>query len=106
MKKNKIPMAPAILGSMMLFGGISLIYSGCNACDNTVKNLQSNWTNLPRDITVINALRGDTIFKYSGPCYITDESGKGDITLIYKVNGTSKKADFLGDHVIFIAVEK
>jgi len=106
MKKNKNSMLLIIFGCMMLIGGIGLILSGCNACDNTVKNLQSNFTNLSRDITVINALRGDTIFKYSGPCYITDESGKGDITLIYKVNGVSKKADFLGDHVIFMAVEQ
>ena len=45
-------------------------------------------------------------FTYSGPCYISEGSSSGDVTLIFKRNGVSKKADFIGNHIIFIAKEK
>lgn len=80
--------------------------TGCNSCTQNFKNLESNFSELDRNITVINAIRGDTIFSYSGPCYISDEANPGNVTLIYKVGKKSKKADFLGEHVIFIATEK
>jgi hypothetical protein len=78
---------------------------GCNSCVHTYKNLESNYGELERDITVMNSFTGDTIFKYSGPCYFDTDSGTGNISLIYKVNGSSKKADFIGNFV-FTAIEK
>lgn len=78
---------------------------GCNGCVHTFKNIASNVTDLDRDITVMNSFTGDTIFKYSGPCYFDTDSGTGNTTLIFKVNGSSKKADFIGNFV-FTAVEK
>lgn len=81
-------------------------FTGCNSCTQTIKNLESDFSELDRNITVINAIRGDTLFSYSGPCYISDGANPGDVTLIYKVGKKSKKADFLGEHVIFIATEK
>lgn len=81
-------------------------FTGCNSCTQTFKNLESDFSELDRNITVINAIRGDTIFSYSGPCYISDGANPGDVTLIYKVGKKSKKADFLGEHVIFVATEK
>lgn len=81
-------------------------FTGCNSCTQTFKNLESDFSELDRNITVINAIRGDTLFTYSGPCYISDGTNPGDVTLIYKVGKKSKKADFLGEHVIFIATEK
>lgn len=81
-------------------------FTGCNSCTQTYKNLESDFSKLDRNVTVLNAITGDTLFTYSGPCYISDGTSPGDVTLIYKVNNKSKKADFVGEHVIFIATEK
>lgn len=81
-------------------------FTGCNSCTHMMKDLESDFSELDRDITVINTFLGDTIFTYSGPCYISEGSRAGDITLIYKVGKKSKKADFIGSSVIFIAKEK
>ena len=78
---------------------------GCNGCVHTFKNIESNVGDLTRDITVMNAFTGDTIFRYSGPCYFETNPSEGITSLIYKVDGTSKKADFIGNFV-FTAVEK
>lgn len=85
---------------------ITLAFTGCNSCTHTIKNFESDFSELERDIQVLNAITGDTVFTYSGPCYISVASGSGDITLIFKRNGVSKKADFIGKHIIFIATEK
>ena len=66
---------------------------------------ESDYSELDRDITVINAFNGDTLFSYSGPCYF-DIDSSGSVTLIYKVNGKRKKADFAGSGFIFQAIEK
>lgn len=84
----------------------ALTFTGCNSCTHVMKDLESDFSELERDITVLNAITGDTIFTYSGPCYISEGSGDGDVTLIFKRNGVSKKADFIGNHIIFIAKEK
>lgn len=84
----------------------ALTFAGCNSCTHTLKNLESDFSELERDIKVLNAITGDTIFTYSGPCYISEGSGDGDVTLIFKRNGVSKKADFIGTHIIFIAMER
>lgn len=81
-------------------------FTGCNSCTQTFKNLESDFSELDRNITVLNAITGDTLFTYSGPCYISDGASPGDVTLIYKTGKKSKKADFLGTHMIFIATEK
>ena len=81
-------------------------FTGCNSCTQTFKNLESDFSELDRNITVLNAITGDTLFKYSGPCYISDGASPGDVTLIYKAGKKSKKADFIGTHMIFIATEK
>lgn len=81
-------------------------FTGCNSCTQTIKNLESDFSELDRNITVLNAITGDTLFTYSGPCYIGDGAGPGDVTLIYKAGKKSKKADFIGTHMIFIATEK
>lgn len=86
--------------------GIALATSltGCNSCTMAVKNLESNYTELHRDVVVLNPFNGDTLFTYSGPCYFkTDTSGS--VSLIYTENGRSKKADFVGTFV-FKAIEK
>lgn len=86
---------------------IAFGFTGCNSCTQQFKNLESDLAELERDIVVLNSFTGDTVFKYSGPCYIDGASSAGDITIIYRSNrGKSKKADFLGSHIIFIAVEK
>lgn len=80
---------------------------GCgNSWEQKKKNWASDYGDLERDVTVINALTKDTLFSYSGPCYINTAASPGDITFIYYVNGQAKKADFLGEFVIFTAIEK
>ncbi len=82
-------------------------FKDCNSRTQQIKNLESDFAELDRDIVVLNSFTGDTVFKYSGPCYIDRYSDAGDITIIYRPNGKkAKKADFLGSHVIFVAVEK
>lgn len=85
---------------------VALTFTGCNSCTHFMKDLESDFSELERDIKVLNAITGDTIFTYSGPCYISEGSGDGDVTLIFKRNGVSKKADFIGEHIIFIATER
>lgn len=98
-KLNKLILAAVALA-------ITLTITGCNSCTHLMKDLESDFAELERDITVLNAITGDTVFTYSGPCYISEGSGSGDVTLIFKRNGVSKKADFIGQHIIFIATEK
>lgn len=85
---------------------ITLTFTGCNSFTHMMKDLESDFSELERDITVLNAITGDTVFTYSGPCYISEGSSSGDITLIFKRNGVAKKADFIGEHIIFVATEK
>ena len=79
------------------------IFTGCNSCTQVYKEFQSDITELDRDVTVMHAFTGDTLFHYSGPCYFSEDTGS--VTLIYKVNGHSKKADWVGNF-IFQAIEK
>ena len=79
------------------------IFTGCNSCTQVYKEFQSDFTELDRDVTVMHAFTGDTLFHYSGPCYFSEDTGS--VTLIYKVNGHSKKADWVGNF-IFQAIEK
>ena len=72
------------------------------------KDVQSNYSSLERDVVVVNSFTGDTLFKYSGPCYFTTEGreyNKG-IALIYEQNGKTLKANFAGQNIVFIAVER
>lgn len=80
-----------------------LLFTGCNSCTHTFKNFESDFSELDRDIVVLHAFTGDTLFTYSGPCYFSEDTGS--VTLIYKVHGKSKKADWVGDF-IFQAIEK
>ena len=80
--------------------------SGCNSCTQTMKNIESDFAELDRDVTVLNAITGDTIFSYSGPCYIDGSANPGDVTLLYYQGKKAKKADFIGHHIMFIATEK
>lgn len=83
---------------------VACIFTGCNSCTHTFKNLESDFSELDRDVVVLHPFTGDTLFTYSGPCYITNDSSN-NVTLIFKVNGKSRKADW-SNNVIFQAVEK
>lgn len=84
----------------------AMLMAGCNSCTAIAKNLESDLGELNRDIVVLNAFRGDTLFKYSGPCYISNDSANNSVTLLYYEGGKPKKADWLGDGFIFQAIEK
>ena len=94
---------------VVLFG-----FAGCYefVCGNSgvklKKDVQSDFGSLERDVVVVNSFTGDTLFKYSGPCYFTTEGrefNKG-IVLIYEQNGKTLKANFAGQNIVFIAVER
>ena len=85
---------------------ISLLFSACNSCTKGIKNLESDWGDLERTVTVTSAFTGDTLFHYDGPCYISEDSKGGDVSLIYYVGKKAKKADFIGSGFNFVAIEK
>ena len=82
---------------------IAFGFTGCNSCTQMYKEFESDFSELDRDIIVLHAFTGDTLFTYSGPCYFSEDTGS--VTLIYKVNNRSKKADWVGNF-IFQAIEK
>lgn len=82
------------------------IITGCNSFTAFTKNLESDFGELERNIVVINSFSGDTLFKYSGPCFINNDSANNSVTLLYYEGGKPKKADWLGSGFIFQAVEK
>lgn len=84
---------------------IPLSLTGCNSCSMTMKNLESDYAELDRDVVVRNAFTGDTIFSYSGPCYFKTSEHSNDVSIIYWKNNRRKKADFVGSYV-FSAIEK
>ena len=84
---------------------ISVSLSGCNSCSMKMKNLESDYSELDRDVVVRNAFTGDTIFSYSGPCYFKTTKESNDVSIIYWKNNRRKKADFVGSYV-FSASEK
>lgn len=53
-----------------------LSLTGCNALSMSMKNLQSNYGNLPRTISVYD-INGKLIKEYSGNVYISDASADG-----------------------------
>lgn len=95
-----------ILLTLVAFA-IAVTMTGCNGCTMMYKNLESNYSELHRDVVVLNAFTGDTIFTYSGACYFkTPEKSSNEVSLIYYENGKSRKADFIGSGFIFKAIEK
>lgn len=85
---------------------IALTMTGCNGCTMMAKNIESNYSELHRDVVVLNAFTGDTLFAYSGPCYFNTHEHSNDVSIIYSVNGRKLKADFVGAGFVFKAVEK
>lgn len=80
-------------------------FTGCNSCTQQLKNLESDFSALDRNLVVTNAFTGDTVWKYSGDCYISEGSKAGDVTVIYYVGKKAKKADFVGNFILS-AIEK
>lgn len=80
--------------------------TGCNSCTKFTKNMESDWGDLERTVTVTSAFTGDTLFHYEGSCYIAANSEMQGVTLIYYVGKTPKKADFIGNGYNFVAIEK
>ena len=44
---------------------IALTMTGCNGCTMMAKNIESNYSELHRDVVVLNAFTGDTLFASS-----------------------------------------
>lgn len=82
-----------------------IVYLSGNGWTKARKNLESNYSSLTREINVMNAYSGDTLFHYVGECYISDD-GKGLTTLIYYEGRRAKKADWTGNGYIFQAIER
>lgn len=79
---------------------IAFGFTGCNSCTQGLKNLESDFSALDRTIVITNAFTGDTVWTYTGDCYISDGSGPGDVTIIYYVGKKAKKADFFGNFIL------
>lgn len=67
----------------------------CSEMSLLTKNFRSSTKGLDRTITVTD-VAGNEVWTYSGMSYISDESGFGDITVIYYENDKMKKIDFIG----------
>jgi len=80
--------------------GIVMSFTG-NNFQIWKKNLQTNYGDgLDRNVVVSNAVTGETLWTYSGKCYVDDSSEPGDLTVIYYDNeGNVKKADFIGNMI-------
>ena len=83
-----------------------VFFTGCNSCTQVTKNLESDWSNLERVVTITSAFTGDTLFHYDGPCYISESKNENGGTVIYYINGKAKKADFIGNGFNSVAIEK
>lgn len=92
--------------TILIFTAISIAFTACNSCTELAKNMESDWSDLERTITVTSAFTGDTLFHYEGPCFISDNNSTNDVTLIYYVGNVAKKADFIGSGFNFVAIEK
>ena len=93
--------------TILIFTAISIAFTACNSCTKLSKNMESDWSDLERTITVTSAFTGDTLFHYEGPCYISsDNKSLNNVTLIYYVGKVAKKADFIGSGFNFVAIEK
>ena len=77
-----------------------------NSGQQFLKNVKSNWSDLDRNVIVLNVFTGDTLFVYSGPCYFSVDKSGINVSLIYEQNGTKKKANWSGHGFIFQAIEK
>ena len=107
-------------GPFIMFGGPLVLLAGFvgvvfivsllfgNSGVRLMKDIRSDFGSLERDVAVINSFTGDTLFKHSGPCYFENEGAKYNqgIALIYEQDGKTLKANFAGEHIIFVAVEK
>ena len=92
--------------TILIFTAISIAVIACNSFKKFSKDVESDWGDLNRNVVVTSAFTGDTLFRYSGKCYISQSSTVGDVTLIYYDGGEAKKADFIGNWFNFVAIEK
>ena len=92
--------------TILIFTAISIAFTACNSCTQFSKNMESDWSDLERTITVTTAFTGDTLFHYEGPCFISNNNSTNNVTLIYYVGKVAKKADFIGSGFNFVAIEK
>lgn len=96
--KKIIPIAIVLILTLTSF------VSCGNSWEITKKNLASNYTELPRRITVTD-LDGNDVWNFEGVAYISDDSSVGDVTIIYQTDMGLKKIDFIGIGFNVMAVE-
>lgn len=93
----------AIVGIPLLIVLVVVLTS--NRGTRFFKNVKSNLSSLERDVLVVNSFTGDTLFKFSGPCYFNTDRN-GNVYLIYEKDGRSRKADWMGSGFVFQANER
>lgn len=85
---------------LTLLGTSLLSLTGCNTFSMFMKNLQSNYGDLPRTISVYD-INGKLIKEYSGNVYISDASADG-----WEILKDGKKINILCKTGTVIAEEK
>lgn len=95
-----------IIAAMVLSACIIYALLKCESCTETISDVATDFIELDRDITVLNALTGDTLFSYLGPCILVANKPGTDVSLLYYQDKKSKTAHFIGHHIIFIANER
>lgn len=86
----------------------AVVLTGCGEhWEKTKKNIRSDWGGGLRRHVVVKDLKGETIWEYTGRCYINGTSTAGDVTIMFKSSdGESRKADFIGHGFSISAVEE
>ena len=81
--------------------------SGCgNSWEVTKKNWNSDFGDLQRHVKVYDSFTKETVWEYTGDVYLTDDSGPGDLTIIYRDSkGKVRKNDFCGQHIQAVLME-
>lgn len=94
--------------TVVLMVVLMMLLSSCGmSWQNWKKDFKSDLGGgLERTITVTNMLTGEEVWAHEGISYIKDDSGAGDVTIMYYNGRDVKKADFLGTFYGVSSIEK
>lgn len=91
---------------MLFVLSLVLMMSGCGkSWEMQKKNFESDYGELNREIIIRNSFTGQIIWQYEGVTYLRNTSD-GDISILFYENGHPKKADFIGQGINAIIIEK
>lgn len=96
------------MGKIIVITLAAALLASCgNSWEMTKKNFQSDYGELAREITVYDSLTGETLWEYSGVGYIAEGSANGNLSIMFHDDaGVIRKADFIGNAIAVMAVER